>query len=121
MTGARVEDLAGMDVFQGCPAEGLVSLAASVQPLRAAAGQVLLRQGEPAVSFLLISSGSAEVSHVGDDGVAIIARALPGMIVGEIALLRDSPRSATVTTIEPLTGWTGGRGFRHNGAHPRGR
>lgn len=99
-----------MDVFQGCPAEGLVSLAASVQPLRAAAGQVLLRQGEPAVSFLLISSGSAEVSHVGDDGVAIIARALPGMIVGEIALLRDSPRSATVTTIEPLTGWTGGRG-----------
>lgn len=110
MTGARVEDLAGMDVFQGCPAEGLVSLAASVQPLRAAAGQVLLRQGEPAVSFLLISSGSAEVSHVGDDGVAIIARALPGMIVGEIALLRDSPRSATVTTIEPLTGWTGGRG-----------
>lgn len=110
LTGARVEDLAGMDVFQGCPAEGLVSLAASVQPLRAAAGQVLLRQGEPAVSFLLISSGSAEVSHVGDDGVAIIARALPGMIVGEIALLRDSPRSATVTTIEPLTGWTGGRG-----------
>lgn len=121
MTGARVEDLAGMDVFQGCPAEGLVSLAASVQPLRAAAGQVLLRQGEPAVSFLLISSGSAEVSHVGDDGVAIIARALPGMIVGEIALLREPAQrdGHHHRAADRLDGWP--RRFRHNGAHPRGR
>ncbi len=108
LTGAGAEELAGMDIFEGCPAEDLMSLAARLAPLRAAAGQVLMQQGEQAVSFLLISSGSAEVMHVGDDGLVIVEQALPGMIVGEIALLRNIPRTATVTTVEPLTGWIGG-------------
>ncbi len=97
-----------MDIFAGCPAGDLLPLAARLAPLRAPTGQVLMRQGEQAVSFLLISSGSAEVIHVGDDGAVIVEQALPGMIVGEIALLRDIPRTATVTTVEPLTGWIGG-------------
>jgi protein lysine acetyltransferase len=100
------EELAAMDIFEGCPTEALVPLAASVAPLRAAAGQVLMQQGERAVSFLLISSGTAEIKHVGDEGV-IIEQASPGMIVGEIALLRDIPRTATVSAVEPLTGWIG--------------
>lgn len=97
-----------MDIFAGCPADDLLPLAARLAPLHAPTGQVLMRQGEQAVSFLLISSGSAEVIHVGDDGAVIVEQALPGMIVGEIALLRDIPRTATVTTVEPLTGWIGG-------------
>lgn len=108
LTGARTTELAGMDIFAGCPADDLLPLAARLAPLRAPAGQVLMRQGEQAVSFLLISSGSAEVIHVGGDGAVIVEQALPGMIVGEIALLRDVPRTATVTTVEPLTGWIGG-------------
>ena len=47
-------------------------MAACLQPLRAAAGQVLMQQGEQAVSFLLISSGTAEIKHVGDDGVVAV-------------------------------------------------
>jgi protein lysine acetyltransferase len=107
LTGARVEELAAMDIFEGCPAEGLVPLAACVQPLRAAAGQVLMQQGEQAVSFLLISSGTAEIKHVGSDGAVAVGEAPAGTIVGEIALLRNRPRIATVTTAEPLTGWIG--------------
>ncbi|HVQ99687.1 MAG TPA: GNAT family N-acetyltransferase [Mycobacterium sp.] len=106
-TGLRVDELAGIDIFKGCPAADLLPLAASMLPLQAAAGQVLMRQGEQAVSFLLISSGSAEISHIGDDGVVIVEPVLPGMIVGEIALLRHIPRTATVTTTEALTGWIG--------------
>jgi protein lysine acetyltransferase len=107
LTGARAEELATMDVFEGCTADDLVPLAACLQPLRAAAGQVLMQQGEQAVSFLLISSGTAEIKHVGRDGVVILGQVAPGTIVGEIALLRDKPRIATVTTAEPLSGWIG--------------
>ncbi|CAM2867671.1 GNAT family N-acetyltransferase [Mycobacterium intermedium] len=109
LTGAGAQELAGMDIFKGCPAEELKPLAEVLSPLRAGAGQVLMRQGEQAVSFLLISSGTAEVIHVGDDGVVIVELVVPGTIVGEIALLRDIPRTATVTTVEPLTGWIGGK------------
>ncbi len=107
LTGARAEELATMDLFEGCPTEDLVPLAAHLQPLRSAAGQVLMQQGEQAVSFLLISSGTAEIKHVGRDGSVALGQLSPGTIVGEIALLRDAPRIATVTTAEPLTGWIG--------------
>jgi CRP-like cAMP-binding protein len=103
----RANELAALDIFEGCLVEDLMPLAASLQPLQAAAGQVLMQQGEQAVSFLLISSGTAEVNHVGDDDVVIVEQVSAGMIVGEIALLRDIPRTATVTTTEPLTGWIG--------------
>lgn len=109
MGGVGAEELAGMVVFNGCPAEDLLPLASCLAPLHAPAGRVLMRQGEQAVSFLLIKSGSAEVMHVGDDDTVLVEQLLPGMIVGEIALLRDIPRTATVTTLEPLTGWIGGK------------
>lgn len=107
LTALRADELATLDIFEGCPVKDLMPLAASLQPLQAAAGQVLMQQGEQAVSFLLISSGTAEVKHVGDDDVVIIEQVSAGTVVGEIALLRDIPRTATVTTTEPLTGWIG--------------
>lgn len=107
LIGARAKELATMDIFEGCPVEDLMPLAASVEPLRTAGDQVLMQQGEQAVSFLLISSGTAEIKRVGRKGVVSIGQACPGEIIGEIALLRQIPRIATVTTTEPLTGWIG--------------
>ena len=109
LTVVRAEDLAGLGVFAGVPVEALIPLAAELRPLAAAAGQVLMQQGELAVSFLLIGSGRAEVSHTGADGHDTVVEVAPGLIVGEIALLRDAPRTATVIATEPLSGWVGGR------------
>lgn len=69
-----------------------------------------MRQGEDAISFLLIGSGRVEVTHrgAGSDGVVIVELG-PGMIVGELALLRDAPRTATVTAVGDVSGWVGGR------------
>lgn len=103
----RAEEFAAMDIFRGLPAEDLMSVAVSVEPVLAAAGEVLMQQGEQAVSFLLISSGNVEVRRVDDDGAVIVGQASHGMIIGEIALLRDGRRTATVITTEPLTGWVG--------------
>ena len=107
LIGARAKERATMDICEGCPVEDLMPLAASVEPLRTAADQVLMQQGEQAVSFLLISSGTAEIKHVGRKDAVSIGQACPGEIIGEIALLRQIPRIATVTTTEPLTGWIG--------------
>jgi CRP-like cAMP-binding protein len=107
LTALRADELTALDIFKGCPAEDLMPLAASLQPLQAAPGQILMKQGEQAVSFLLIASGMAEIKHVADDDVVTVEHVSAGTIVGEIALLRDIPRTATVTTTELLTGWIG--------------
>ena len=100
-------DLAEMEIFAGCSAADLAPLATGLRPLQAPAGAELMRQGEQALSFLLISSGSAQVKHVGDDGAVAVNEVTAGMVVGEIALLRKGRRTATVTTATPLTGWIG--------------
>ncbi|MGZ5378685.1 MAG: GNAT family N-acetyltransferase [Mycobacterium sp.] len=108
-TVVRADELAELGVFAGCPTEALAPLAAQLQPVVAAPGQVLMHQGELAVSFLLIGSGRAEVTHAGIDGHDTVAELQPGLIVGEIALLRDMPRTATVVATERLMGWVGDR------------
>lgn len=108
-TGVRADELTALEIFDGYRAEDLVPLAAQLTPLDAASGQVLMHQDELAVSFLLIGSGAAEVTHVGDGGHDTVAKLSAGMIVGEIALLRDTTRTATVIATEPVRGWVGGR------------
>lgn len=103
----RTEGLADMELFADCSAEQLHTVAERLRPLRAAPGQVLMRQGEQAVSFILIHSGRAEIRHTGDDDAVVIDAVSAGVIVGEIALLRDKPRTATVTATEPLSGYIG--------------
>ncbi len=105
----RADELATLEVFAGCQTETLVPLAAQLRPLTAAPGQVLMQQGELAVSFWLIGSGEAEVTHTGADGHDTVARLTSGMIVGEIALLRDAPRTATVIATRAVKGWVGNR------------
>ncbi len=109
LTVVTADELAALEVFAGCSAEALTPLAAQLRPLTAAPGQVLMQQGELAVSFLIIGSGRAEVTHTGVDGHPTVVGLTPGLIVGEIALLRDAPRTATVVATERLTGWVGGR------------
>ena len=103
----RTEGLADMELFEGCSAEQLHVVAERLRPLRAASGQVLMHQGEQAVSFILIHSGRAEVRHTGEDDTVVLDEVSAGVIVGEIALLRDKPRTATVTATEPLAGYIG--------------
>ena len=108
-TEISADDLAALEVFAGCRPSDLAPLTVLLRPLSAAVGDVLIRQGDPARTFMLIAAGRTEVEHRGDDGQVVVAGLEPGLILGEIALLRDTRRTATVTAAEPVTGWIGDR------------
>ncbi|OBH17564.1 MULTISPECIES: GNAT family N-acetyltransferase [unclassified Mycobacterium] len=101
------EELAALPVFADIEAKDLAGLATLLEPLHAAAGEVLMRQGEPAESFAIIASGSVAIRHVGPKGRVITTELSCATVVGEIALLRHASRTATVTAREDVSGYTG--------------
>ncbi|OBH27588.1 acetyltransferase [Mycobacterium sp. E342] len=101
------EELASLPVFADIEAKDLAGLATLLEPLHAAAGEVLMRQGERAESFAIIASGSVAIRHVGPKGRIIATELTCATIVGEIALLRRATRTATVTAREDVWGYTG--------------
>jgi CRP-like cAMP-binding protein len=85
--------LMNVPMFQDLPARQLESIARSTRERVYEPGAVIVRQGDPGVGFFLITEGQVEVSH---DGHAI--RELgPGEFFGEMALMEERPRTATVT------------------------
>jgi CRP-like cAMP-binding protein len=96
MTAVSARELAALPVFADIPERDLAGLAAVLEPLRAAAGEVLMRQGEKADSFAIVASGRVQIRHVGAAGQVATVELAPGTVVGEIALLRHSSRTATV-------------------------
>jgi MFS family permease len=93
--------LVDLPIFGGLPAPRLDAAARALQPLHVAAGEVVIRQGDEADRFYLISDGRFEVTQDGVPGQrAERLRELgPGEVFGEIGLLRGSPRTATVTAL----------------------
>jgi hypothetical protein len=96
---ARPRELAllrGQPIFAPLGPAALEQLAANLVPAHAHAGSVVVRQGEPGDHFYLVVAGRLAVDV---DGTT--ARELgPGASFGEIALLRNVPRTATVRALE---------------------
>ena len=66
-------------------------------------GEVLMRQGEPSASIFFLLSGKvrAERTRRSDDRPVTLADHEAGAVVGEMGVLIDIPRSATVTALAP--------------------
>jgi hypothetical protein len=95
---AKVEDvklqrLRATALFEGLKEPALEALAARVRTVTAHAGEDIVRQGSKGQLFYVIGSGDVDVTvdgrYVGTQG--------PGEHFGEIGLLREVPRTATVT------------------------
>src|SRR5262249_21946112 len=77
--------------------ESIETLASQLEPIVVDAGTELIRQGELGDRFYVLETGSAEVEVDG----RVVTKHVAGEGFGEIALLRDVPRTATVRVTEP--------------------
>ena len=99
---ARLSAPVGLRLLQGVPmfiplAPSTVDgLAHKLIRIPVPAGALVLREGEDSDKFFVIESGLVEVTQEG----AVLRQEGPGDYFGEIGLLRDVPRTATVTTLE---------------------
>jgi MFS family permease len=84
-------------VFGGLPPARLESAARQLVPVPVSAGEVVIRQGAAPDRFYLVDSGEFRVTQEREGEEAVLRDLEPGAMFGEIGLLRDIPRTATVT------------------------
>jgi CRP/FNR family transcriptional regulator, cyclic AMP receptor protein len=94
----KVEALRRAPLFEGLSKKELATLAGVTEDLSVEPGAVLCREGKIGHEFFVIVDGDAEVVQTGKRIGALGA----GDFVGEIALLTDQRRTATVTATTPL-------------------
>jgi CRP-like cAMP-binding protein len=93
-------ELKRVPFFAGLHRRELSAVARQADELDVRAGKVLAREGEIGQEFFVIESGTAAVTHDGQQ----VAALGPGDFFGEIALLDEhARRTATVTATSPMT------------------
>ena len=95
---AKVKLISQVPLFQGCSQPELARIAGIMTQLDEPEGKVLIRQGEPGGDFFVLAEGT-EVRK-GNRRVSTLG---PGDFAGEIALLTNAPRTATVRTTSPVS------------------
>ncbi|WP_206454787.1 cyclic nucleotide-binding domain-containing protein [Aurantimonas marina] len=89
--------LRSVPIFAGIEPSRLKLIAFTADSIAYRAGQVLVRQGQPGDAAYVLVEGEAEVSVETESGDYVVATLGSGDVVGEISILCDSPRTATVT------------------------
>ena len=91
----EIQLLASIPIFAPLPAPALEGVARALAPVTADAGEVIMREGEPGDRYFAIADGEVVVSKAGRE----VARLKRGDGFGEIALIEEVPRTATVVAV----------------------
>jgi MFS family permease len=89
--------LAAVPIFAPLPGGTLEHLAGRLVPLRLDAETMVVREGDAGDRFYILAEGEVDVMQDG----AVLSQLGPGDYFGEISLIRDIPRTATVVTRTP--------------------
>ena len=97
--------LARVDLFSGLRKKELKDLATYCGERTVSPGSVLLSQGEQGLGLYILTKGTVRITRVNspDGAEQVLGTAGAGDVVGEMALLDDLPRSATVTAVDEVT------------------
>jgi len=91
----RVAHLRAVPLFTELDDRSLQAIASLAREVDARAGDVLMREGQPGETFLVIVDGTVRVEQAGRDVRSMMA----GGFLGEVALLEHGPRTATATCV----------------------
>jgi CRP-like cAMP-binding protein len=80
----------------------LAGVAGKVKREQVAAGAAVMRQGDIGDKFYIVLSGRVDVEIEKDGARATVSHLGPGNFFGELALLHDQPRAATVRAAGPV-------------------
>jgi CRP-like cAMP-binding protein len=94
----KIEALRKAPLFDGLSKKELEQLATLADDLEVPAGKVLTRQGDTGREFFVLMDGEVNIER---DGESLGTRGA-GDFIGEISILEDMPRTATVTATTPV-------------------
>lgn len=94
--GSKVDLIGSVSLFEGLARRELEEIAQLVDEVDVPAGRVLMRQGENGNEMFIVATGRFTIErngrHIRDVG--------PGASVGDMSLIAEGPRTATVTAAE---------------------
>ena len=95
---SKIDLIKGVPLFASASKQELGEIASIADEIDLPEGKVLIKEGDTGREFFVLIEGTAEVARGGKKVASIGA----GDFFGEIALLEDRPRTATVTAETPI-------------------
>jgi CRP-like cAMP-binding protein len=97
-TDPKIELLGGVSIFASCRDKDLRQIAQLLDEVDLPDGKVLMREGDTGSEMFIIVSGTTRVERDGQS----IGESGPGAVLGEMALVSEGRRNATVTAVGPV-------------------
>ena len=99
------DTLARVDLFSGLRKKELKEVAKCCRDGKYSPGSVLISQGEQGLGLFILTKGTVRITRANspDGAEEVLGTAGAGDVIGEMALLDDLPRSATVTALDEVS------------------
>lgn len=100
-----LESLGRVDYFRSLPMEEVISLMPDVETVQFDENQTIFHEGDEGDGLYVVAEGTVRVTRKSEAGDQEIATIGAGDVVGEMSLVTDNPRSATVQTESHVRAW----------------